>query len=139
MIVTAILKSLQWIDKFKPAILLAVFHLCLCSQNIAQNLSMDGAFKLYYLNSKNLFVKGLYIDSLASGEWKFYDQSGALLAVHNCRNEQLNDSFKTFYQKKIKVKGFYKDNKKQGLWTTYDQFEVWGTRYCQNDTLIGIE
>jgi antitoxin component YwqK of YwqJK toxin-antitoxin module len=75
---------------------------------------------------------------LATGEWKFYDQTGAVMEIHRYLNGQLNDTFRSYYQKYLKVKGSFKNNNKQGLWTTYNQYGIWGTQYYQNDTLEGL-
>jgi antitoxin component YwqK of YwqJK toxin-antitoxin module len=133
-----ILKSFGWFNGFKSALCLLFFFFGILAQTKAQTISMNGPFKLYYPNSKNLFLKGQYLDSLATGEWKFFDQTGAVTEIHRYMNGQLNDTFKRYYQKYLKVMGKFKNNNRQGLWTTYNQNGIWGTQYYQNDTLQGL-
>jgi antitoxin component YwqK of YwqJK toxin-antitoxin module len=84
-----------------------ITFLCATSENIvAQNVTMNGVFKLYYPNSKNIFVKGNYKDSLPTGKWQFYNQDGSLMEVHNYSDGLLNDSFFVYYHRKYIKRGF---------------------------------
>jgi antitoxin component YwqK of YwqJK toxin-antitoxin module len=119
-----------------------ITFLCATSENIvAQNVTMNGVFKLYYPNSKNIFVKGNYKDSLPTGKWQFYNQDGSLMEVHNYSDGLLNDSFFVYYHRKYIKRGFYANNKKQGKWTyyNYDKGSISGTRFYRNDSITGTE
>ncbi len=79
-----------------------------------------GLFSYYYENGVKK-VEGLYIDNLAQGEWKYWDEKGKLTSIISSKDNKMIGEQEFHPNGKLKHSGNYKNNQKSGKWQYWDQ------------------
>lgn len=76
-----------------------------------------------YYPTRNLFCEGEYVDGIAEGTWKYYDDYGVLNKVEKYKAGKLQDSVIGYYPNgKISFITMYKDGLADGMYLKYSIF-----------------
>lgn len=94
---------------------------------IIKTISKSGK-KLQYENyypTRNLYCEGEYVDGIAEGVWKYYDDYGVLNKVEKYKAGLIQDTVKAYYPNgKIDYISAYKEGKRDGIYLKYNVFGV---------------
>lgn len=74
-----------------------------------------------YYPTRILYSEGVYLDGLAEGEWKYYDEYGVISKIEHYKAGEVQDSIVAYHPNgKIYYIAKYKDGKEDGVYLEYN-------------------